>query len=495
MCLTLLWKDLYRTIKTCKLKSQLLLCYVTSISLVMAGLILVLYISLSALETYTNDEIESTLSDVRKKNSQDFVSEYSRGIWSQLQNVGMLVGYMNYYMLNLQNSSNDSPFMMPSITPFANLPSDCTMRLTQYDNAYVCLNYSSSYSITNNNVTPVFTRTLGYLAYIFPDIFTLLTPIIHRILIYIPTEEQLIVFPGQQIPLEYNISESTWKNGFNSTPESPFTFIALYSDALNIDFQVVSLVQSMEVLPEFQITGQVLMNAEIQGSALYALFPNTNLTDPEIKIITDKYGNIINSTFFNSENKISNYSPDLWDEIQQLKYEENIFHLYNNSFYRMSFQSVPVGATSLDEVWLFVFLITKERDVMKYRNESQANLQQPSYILLGLTAGIALIIITVSAIIIDFTGKSIAKPLVGIKTLTDRIYAGEKNIENELELLEEGTERVAELVRAFKSLANTISHRRHAEVPNRGKKKVYPPNELYQTNRILWRASLNKIPN
>ena len=132
---------------------------------------------------------------------------------------------------------------------------------------------------------------------------------------------------------------------------------------------------------------------------------------------------------------------------------------------------------------------------MKYKNESQKNLEELSLVLLGLTSGIAVIIIIISSIIIELTGRSISRPLEGIKRLTDRIYAGEKNIEKELDALDEGNEQVSELVKAFKSLVISISNKRHAENPNKGKKKIFPPNELYQTNRITWKDSLKNLHN
>ena len=172
-----------------------------------------------------------------------------------------------------------------------------------------------------------------------------------------------------------------------------------------------------------------------------------------------------------------------------------MFLLYNQSFYRISFQTIPANSTSIESTWLLVFLFANEQIIMKYKNESQKNLEENSIMLLGLTSGIAFVITIVSVIIINLVGKSIGRPLEGIKTMTDRINSGEINIESELNNLEEGTEQVSDLVQAFKSLVTTISQRRHAEVPNRGKKKIYPPNELYKTEKIVWKEFLKNIPN
>lgn len=492
MCLKSLWKDLFKTIRTCKLKSQLLVCYITSISLVMLGLIFVLYISLNILDTYTIDQIESTLNDLATKNNRDFVSEFAKGIHNQLMNTVMISAYLNYFVLNLQNVTA-SPFLRPSITLYGNLPSDCTVQLPSYDYNFVCLNYSSYACIDSCPTQSEFFSSLGYLAYIFPEVFALMSPLVHRILIWVPDESRLITFPGENIPSNYNVSTNPWASA-NITGQT-FKFISLYTNQLNSNWPVVSLVQQMNVTNDSSKIA--LINTEIQGNSLYNLLEinGTDLNDNETKAIIGNDGTIINCTFFGDFTTVSEFNNELWDGITELKYNTSLFILHENYFYRINFQSIPINAESIEDVWLFVLIIVKEKTIMKYRNESQKNLEEPSQILLGLTGGIALIIILVSAIIVDLTGKSIAKPLVGIKTLTDRIYAGEKNIEKELDLLEEGTEQVTDLVRAFKSLVNTVSYRRHAEVSNKGKRKIYPPNELYQSDRVTWKDQLSKIPN
>ena len=175
----------------------------------MIGLIFIFCISLIVLDTYTVSEIESILNEIAKKNTQDFVDEYAKTIRNQLSNVGMIVGYIHFYMQNLQNLSNtEKPFILPYITPYSSLPSDCIRQLHQYYNEFICLNYSSLYCYSSCEDPKNFTTTLGYVAYVFPDIFNLLGPLLHRILIYIPFEDELIIFPGQKIPEYYDANET-----------------------------------------------------------------------------------------------------------------------------------------------------------------------------------------------------------------------------------------------------------------------------------------------
>ena len=115
--------------------------------------------------------------------------------------------------------------------------------------------------------------------------------------------------------------------------------------------------------------------------------------------------------------------------------------------------------------------------------------------MLGLVAGIALVIVIISTVIIILTGKSVAKPLEEIKNLADRINSGEQDIETELAKIEDGGDQVGKLVIAFKTLAAMISNRGDTVIPKKGKKIVYPPNELYMTNKIAWKGMLKDLPN
>ena len=488
MCFSLIWKDLFKSIKTFRLKSQLLLCYISGISLVMIVLIFTIYILLNELENSTVYEIEDTLNTINRHNSKDFSQEYALTIENLLNNTAITSSYINFYMSNLQ-SQPSSPFRRPYITTYDELPRECTVKLPQYEENYVCLNYSS---VTYSNSSHKVTDDLGYLAYILPEIFTLLSPFIHRILIYVPQENSTIVFPGQRLPQDYLTSQSIWFNTLISHPQEPFVFVSSYNDSLNTQ-PVISLAQKIEMG-----SAEVGLNVEMQEGVLYSLFSaNAYLLESEEKLLTNASGWILynkKSSLFKSREVrfMKEFNEDIWDAAKGLRESENLFFLHDNeNFYRVSIEKIPKDS---QEPWLYLFLFLKEKTLMKYKNETQDTLNSFSYLLIGLTCIIGVIIIIVSAIIVNLTGSSVSKPLIGIKNLTDRINVGEVKIEEELDKLEEGTEQVAELVRAFKSLATTISTRRHADVQVRSKKQIFPPNELYRTNRITWKVFFKNIP-
>jgi nitrogen fixation/metabolism regulation signal transduction histidine kinase len=351
------------------------------------------------------------------------------------------------------------------------------------------MNYSS---VSYNNKSHKVTDDLGYLAYILPDIFTLLCPYIHRIIIFVSSENSTILFPGQRLPYGYDTEQSFWFKSLLNNLQEPFVFNPSYNDSLN-NQKVVSISQTIDM--NSSIIG---LNVEIQEHVLYSLFStNAYILESEEKVLTTSDGRILynkNSSFINQTiyKTMKDFNSDIWKDANNSKVNESLFILHENHvFYRVTIQKIPAGSK---EPWLYLFLFLKEKTLMKYKNETQDTLNSFSYLLLGLTCIIGVIIIIVSAIIVNLTGSSVSKPLIGIKTLTDRINVGEVKIEEELEKLEEGTEQVAELVRAFKSLATTISSRRHTDVNIKGK-EIFPPNELFQTGRVTWKAFLSQIPN
>lgn len=497
MCFNLILKDLIKSINTCKLKTQLMVCYVSGIFVVMLGLIVVLYISLTTLQNSTVREIEHTLHSTATDDVIEFVTEYSNTLSNQLNSIGMISSYLTLYLQNFQK--NTTALKLPYITEYKSLPRDCTVTLASYDNKQVCMNYSSVHYFSEGS-SKEYTKYLGYLAYVFPDIFNLLSPVLHRILIYVPEERSLVVFPGQSIPENYNISNEPWV--YTNITNNNFTFTTLYDDSLNSNKKVISLVQNLFVPDAFNFSNNLpRLNLEIQETALYELFSSSGFfMQNELKLISNNNGQILsdglNNTF--SEYKtVEQLNKKLWESAKKCDFDENHFILYKEDcFFRVSIQSVPLDSAHSDDVWLYVFLFVKENSVMKYKNETQDTLDSLMYLLLGLTSGIVLVIVGISAVIINLTGKSVSKPLESIKSLTDRIYSGEvdikRELENELKNIEEGTEQVADLVIAFRSLVNTISHRRDTEMPKKGKNKIYPPNELFGTGRITWKDMLKE---
>lgn len=492
MCFSLIWSDLFKSIKTFRLKSQLLICYIPGIALIMCGLVITIYALLINLEYSTVHEIEKTLDSINTSNSADFVKEYSRTVENQLNNTAIISSYMNFFINNLANQTEKNyTFRRPYILSYEFLPRECTIRMAQYDGNYVCMNYSS---VSTNSKKNYINGTLGYLAYVFPDIFTLLSPIIHRIIVYVPQDNYTVLFPGQQIADGYDTSTSVWYQSLKNNIDDNFVFVGPYNDLLNVYESVISIAQKMDY--EMNQTSFVGFTVEIQESLIYSLFSsNAYLLDDEEKVLVDSQGKVLNnpnSTIFKNITNIIDFDNELWENAKSTEGTENLFILYKKEYYyRVSVQKIPVNSKN---PWLYMFLFLKENTLMKYKNETQDTLNSFSYLLLGLTCIIGLIIIIVSAIIVNLTGSSVSKPLIGIKNLTDRINIGEVDIEKELEKLEEGTEQVADLVRAFKSLATTISYRRHADVQVGGKTKIFPPNELYRSQRLTWKDLLVGIP-
>ncbi|OMJ91831.1 hypothetical protein SteCoe_5503 [Stentor coeruleus] len=465
----------------------------------MLGLIVVLYISLTTLQNSTVREIENTLDDTATLDVIEFVTEYSNTLSNQLNNVGMISSYLTLYLQNLQ--INTTALKLPFITDYESLPRDCTVTLPSYDNQQVCMNYSSVYYFHSEHSehNKSYTKYLGYLAYVFPDIFNLLSPLLHRILIYVPDEQSLIVFPGQDIPENYNITNEPWAN-FN-IKNNNFSFTTLYSDSLNSNKKVISLVQNLFAPDEFKLKDPPRLNVEIQENALYELFSTSGFfMENELKLLSTNNGTILHdgsNNIFSKYTTVEDFNIKLWESAVNCDFDENHFILYKEDcFFRVSIQSVPLDSITKDDVLIYVFLFVKENSVMKYKNETQDTLDSLMYLLLGLTSGIVFVIVGISAVIINLTGKSVSKPLESIKSLTDRIYSGEvdikKELENELKNIEEGTEQVADLVIAFRSLVNTISHRRDTEMPKKGKNKIYPPNELFGTGRITWKDMIKE---
>lgn len=494
MCFSLIWKDLFKSIQTYRLKSQLLICYIPGITLVMCGLVIIIYILLNNLEYSTVHEIEKTLDSISTHNSLDFIKEYSKTVENQLNNTAIISSYMNFYINNLavQNLDNNT-LRLPFITPYEYLPRECTVKITQYDSNYVCMNYSSVTSLSKNqNIT----KKLGYLAYIFPEIFTLLSPYIHRIIVFVPKENSTVLFPGQQLPIGYSTFDSMWYQSLCENWTYPFVFVPPYTDSLNRVNRVISIAQRMDFESGNEGCEFIGITVEIQESLLYSLFPgNAYLLEDEEKVLVTVSGQVLlnpNSTLFKGITHLKQFDKELWEKTQNQELKKNFFMLYKHkNFYRVTIEKIPSNGKT---TWLYMLLFLNENTLMKYKNETQDTLNSFSYLLLGLTCIIGVIIIIVSAIIVNLTGMSVSKPLIGIKTLTDRINIGEVDIEKELERLEEGTEQVADLVRAFKSLAKTVSFKRNTDVQVKGKTEIYPPNELFKAQRLTWKDFLKNIP-
>jgi HAMP domain-containing protein len=488
MCLGMIWNDFFSSIKTCKVKNQLMICYISTISVIMLVLILMLYIALTVLGEATINQIETTINEVATEDTVNFVGEYSKAIQNQLTTIVMLSDYLNFYVSNFYSDS--LPFYQPSITDFNNLPIGCMSISGLYDHQQISMNYSSITYYSSAPVSNNFTNVLGFAAYVLPDLFNSMSPYLHRLLMYVPKEQSLIVFPGQKMPPEYFPGTSDWYNRtFLASKSTPYMFVDDYFDMINVDASVVSFVQNTSI-KAFNSTYQVILNAEIRSIDLLMLIPSSiYLNKEEIKVITTNQGRIIAST-----NSIISIDTVLWDSVLKFNYNQNLFSLQNGSFYRVSFQSVPGNLTDIGSIWFFVLVFTEENVVMLYKNESQYNLEFYSLWLLGITIAIAFVVVAISAVIINFIGKSIAKPLEGIKKMTDRINAGKTDVEHELEKLEEGIDQVADLVKAFKSLVGIILQRNNADIINTSKKKIYPPNELYLTDRITWKESFSTIP-
>jgi methyl-accepting chemotaxis protein len=193
-------------------------------------------------------------------------------------------------------------------------------------------------------------------------------------------------------------------------------------------------------------------------------------------------------------------------KIQNMKdSNETMFYLLEDSvLYRVAAQMIGpviIDAASTDDYWYTVLLIVEESEIMKYKHESEDKIQEAGIYLILITLSASLVTIVVIVILIHYLAKSITEPLQGIIDFTNKINANatEKDMVTieELEKLKDGEDQVAHLVQAFKSLASGLINRREDRMPRAlqtTQTKVYPPNELYKSNKITWRELIERIP-
>lgn len=138
---------------------------------------------------------------------------------------------------------------------------------------------------------------------------------------------------------------------------------------------------------------------------------------------------------------------------------------------------------------------------MEYRDNSKETIEKTGTALMLITAFTSIVIIVIIIILIYFLAKSIREPLQGIIDFTDKINANatEKEIIalKDLENLKEGTDQIAKLVQAYKSLAGSLINRKDEKLPQAvviPQDREFLPNELYKTNRLNLDDWINRLP-
>lgn len=504
--------------KTWSIRKQMMVCYIMAMVVILFLILFLVFFNLYLLRQETISKVEKTLDEQASDNMKALIKECGSYVFSHTFEVMVLFDMLKEMLIDMYDEDTFALDHLPTYTYQDVLSKDlksCYKDLGVYGDKSYCLGASS---IFPNDISKELdlVRKVSRFDNFWPTILNLTNSLTFRFMVYFNQtieEEFLKVYPAISIPEDYNIKGQPWYQEYQTwlteDHKSPVYSSNMYSDILGNETNSIITLASEMLNENKEMIG--IISADIMVDEILEGIQRLRYLGKGYSAMVTRDGNILKTDQHNYFWKEFTSLDDIEDKtfvskIQNMKdSNETMFYLLEDSvLYRVAAQMIGpviIDAASTDDYWYTVLLIVEESEIMKYKHESEDKIQEAGIYLILITLSASLVTIVVIVILIHYLAKSITEPLQGIIDFTNKINANatEKDMVTieELEKLKDGEDQVAHLVQAFKSLASGLINRREDRMPRAlqtTQTKVYPPNELYKSNKITWRELIERIP-
>lgn len=515
MCISLknCFNETLALTKTWSIRKQMMVCYIMAMVVILFLILFLVFFNLYLLRQETISKVEITLDEQATDNMQALIKECGSYVYSHTFEVMVLFDMLKEMLIDMYDEDTFALEILATYT-WDQIESDPKFTLDKdvelYGDGYFCRNVSAIYELDGYQEN-IMTKKVSRFDNFWPTILDLTKSLSFRFLLYMEKDCFIKVYPAIDIK-NYNITEQTWYQEYKQWEQEDHVSTVyssnMYPDYLgNSSNMIVTLVSDM-VNDKGEYIGT--LSADILVDSILEGLNELKYLDSGYSSIITRDGQILKTnedTFWKTKNNI--------DEVSDQSFIDNIDNMYNTNdtmfyileeedLYRVAAQligPVIIDGNNTDDYWYTVLLIVEELEIMKYKQESKDKMEEAGVYLVLITLTASVITIIVIVILIHHLAKSITEPLQGIIDFTNKINANatEKDMVTieELEKLKDGEDQVAHLVHAFKSLASGLINRREDRMPRAlqtTQTKVYPPNELYKSNKITWRELIERIP-
>lgn len=516
MCISLknCFNETLALTKTWSIRKQMMVCYIMAMVVILFLILFLVFFNLYLLRQETISKVEKTLDEQATDNMKALIKECGSYVFSNTFEVMVLFDMLKEMLIDMYNEETFALATLPTynweeVTQNSDFVLEKNVDL--YGEGSYCLNVSAIYTLEGYKEGNTMEKKVSRFDNFWPTILDLTSSLTFRFLLYMKNDKFIKVFPAIQIK-DYNIEDQAWYKEYEdwrSADHGSTVYSSnMYSDILgNSANMIITLVSDM-VDEDKQYIGTI--SADILVTSILGGVDQLNYLDSGYSSIITRDGQILktdDTTFWKDQTTIDNIKDQSFvDKVNNMNNDnESMFYLIQeDELYRVAAQLVgPIilDANYTDDYWYTVMLIVEEAEIMKYKHESEDKIQEAGVYLVLITLSASLITIVVIVILIHYLAKSITEPLQGIIDFTNKINANatEKDMVTieELEKLKDGEDQVAHLVQAFKSLASGLINRREDRMPRAlqtTQTKVYPPNELYKSNKITWKELIERIP-
>jgi hypothetical protein len=462
----------------------MLVFYSIAMILILLMVLGLVVFNLSFLRTETVKRVEDTLDSQSSDNMLALAKEGAANISTYLYQISIMFTMLNQMLFSMYDEQSFAIEFIDSFTyPELNY---CLTNNTQYGNSPVSFCNSVYMTLALNYSSELIDKTSRF-DYLWPTIYHLNNGISKRYFMYFDEGQFVRVFPGCQLPDDYNPVNEVWYHDF-SEAKYKMTTTTSYKDRLGDNSTIVSL-----VMPLNDDHGRRI-------GAISADIPVSDITQQTSTLMYFDTGNITvvhrNSEILYSGSDIFKGYSDLkninggvfWQSLLESDFDEVEFLIMDDVMYRVA--AYTIGSSILnttDDWWYMLLLIVEESDILNYEKESEERIDSDSIVLVLVTLASTVTIFVLVVLLINQLAMKISKPLAGIVAFTDKMNADSSVSLEELNDLKEGEDQVAHLVQSYKKLAAIIISKREDKVTRRlegSNKKVCPPNELFGNDKL-----------
>jgi hypothetical protein len=491
-----LFYEVILKIQSWSIRKQMMLCYMLGLFIILILILSVLILNTFLMQQETAIKVQTTKDSEADQDLLDLSICGAELIYS--------ITYGNLMSLNVtQNMLLDMFRPLTFALDYAKLYTDKDIPINSWTNdpsLYGPYNITKDYSTIlylNSTLDPngqTLAKMASRFSYIWPSLLKIYDEVAIRYIMYFDTSNFVIFYPGIMIN-NYNPTQTPWYQSFLQTNLTTYT--NSYPDKLgNITNKILSI-----SIPLYDNKSNRIgvLSSDWLLSSIYEMLANITYLSTGYQYLVYKNGDILKT---NTKEWIN---PDVTN-LNNLTYSEfwpNVLSNPRGTHYLIEADDIwrvgssPVYESSQD-AWNFILLVVvRESDVISYKGSSKESIETQGIHFILITAGCSVFTSSIIFCFINFQSNNISRPIQGIIDFTYKLNSEEtgKEVINELNNLEEGTDQIARLVLAYKSLAkNLINSKDSNSKPHQESVKVYPPNELNRINRDLLAQNLDSIP-
>lgn len=490
--LRLLYKLLDRS-KSWSIRTQLLAYFLVSLTIILALINAIAVLNLSLLKDRSVEQVKAKAKDLVE---QDILT--SAGLMGKVVGVYLESGLM--LLATVQEALIESlENTIIGLTPlqsylYTELPLSCMLFSPEvYGSSPVCISSSSYMPLSTQLLNSTLLERTAQLDYLLPGLGSVsyAGALLHRLVMYYETYSFLKVFPGTDLPYNYNPQGTPWYQQFVENGYAPIATSG-YSESIGANLTILSL-----VFPLMDNTGTRIgvMSMDIAVSDIYGMVLNTtedadlndHLSQASVVLVSRD-----NQTLPNPYDKEWSNSEEL--DVSAAVNEPQYVHTMDIHGKSRQVAAAPLPDTE-DWWYALVLLLPSEAEKSFDHIESRALKDASLWVLLTTAVSSLLVLGAVSLCIVAYAERLTA-PLRGVTHFAKRLPNTPIHKADlvQLEELEEGENNVQQLVRNFKRLVSRLMERpagpSKATRFSRAQKR-FPHNELY--NGARWHSALRHL--